>query len=147
MTIREQRAQALVEHWLGNARKMRAVGELEAAHLELLKAKELGPTNEAVAAEMAELRRIYTPPAKINYDGAQRRFPQIAEQRAKAMVDYQLQTANKLISKRDYKGAAEELRRAELAIEAKQDIDWGDLPQQVKQAQEKVKILVDALAG
>ena len=51
-TVADQRNAALVEYWLDHARKLRSRGELQAAKLELLKAKELAPRNDDVRRQL-----------------------------------------------------------------------------------------------
>lgn len=137
-TIAEQRAAALAEHWLENARKLRASGKLQAAKLELLKAKDVAPGNQVVTAKLAELRAELGEPAPDSANPAgSMRMPVIAAQRARAMVQWQLQSAQGCMVNKDYTGAIEKLRGAALQIRGKNDIDWGDLPAQVKAAREK----------
>lgn len=145
-TVAEQRAQALVENWLDNARKLRTRGELQAAKLELLKAKDLAPRNETVAAQLAAVQAELGEPAGITKDYADEvmRLQRIAEERARATVQSQVQNAQQRMSDKDYAGAIEELRRAALGIQIKKDIDWANLPAQVQGAREEAERLYDA---
>ena len=145
-TVAQQRAAALVEHWLDNARRLRTRGELQAAKLELLKAKDLAPRNETVAAQLAAVQAELGEPAGVvkDYSDEVMRLQAIAEERARATVTTQLQTAQQRMSDKDYAGAIEELRRAALGIEIKRDVDWADLPAQVQSARDEAERLYDA---
>ncbi len=143
--VAEQRAAALVAHWLENARKLRTRGELQAAKLELLKAKRLAPRNETVAAQLAAIQAELGEPAGVikDYVDEVMRLQAIAEERARATVQSQLQDAQQRMSDKDYAGAIDELRRAALGIEIK-DIDWGAIPAQVQSARDEAERLYDA---
>lgn len=145
-TVAQQRAAALVEHWLDNARRLRTRGELQAAKLELLKAKNLAPRNDTVASELAAVMAELGEPAGVVKDYADEvmRLQTIAEQRARATIESQLQKAQERMSDKDYAGAIEELRRAALGIEIKTDVDWQDLPEQVQNARDEAERLYDA---
>ena len=139
-TVAEQRATALAEHWLGNARKLHASGDLQAAKLELLKANEVAPNNQAVATELAALQAALGEPVGFKpVPERTTRMPAIAEQRARAIVQWELESAQTCMAGKDYTGAIDRLRGAALQIKAKNDIDWGDLPAQVKAATEKAE--------
>ena len=144
-SVAEQRTEALLAHWLANARKLRASGELEAARLELLQAKEIAPRNQTVAAELAAVIAEIGVPAGRIWEGGIRQ-PAIAEQRARAVVQFHLKSAQQRMTDKDYAGAIDELRKAELEIKLKNDIDWGDLPAQVQVALKKAEGLNDAQA-
>lgn len=147
-SVADQRAAALVEHWLDNARKLRARGELQAAKLELLKALRLAPRNETVAAQLAAVQAELGEPAGIikDYGDEVMRLQGIAEERARATVQSQLQDAQQRMSDKDYAGAIENLRRAALGIQIKNDIDWAGLPAQVQSARDEAERLYDAQA-
>jgi tetratricopeptide (TPR) repeat protein len=136
-TVAEQRRDALVGYWLENARKLRVNGKLEDARSELMKAREMAPNDAGVAAELAAVRAELGPAGADLMSG-------IAKQRAVAHVQFQLQTAEQLMAQKNYAGAIEALRRAELAIEMAHEADWGDLPAQVKAARAKAERLKDA---
>ena len=55
-TVADQRKAVLVANWIDNARKLRTRGQLQAAKLELLKAKDLAPSNEQVRSELAAVQ-------------------------------------------------------------------------------------------
>lgn len=143
LTIAEQRAAALAEHWLQSARKLRANGDLARAYAELVQAERAAPDNQAVAAEMAELLKVYTPDKPAVRKPAVRkpspRMSRIAQQRAVAMVEYQLRTALQRTAQKDYDGALEQLREAEQGIARHKTIDWGDLEAKIRAAQADAK--------
>jgi hypothetical protein len=141
-----ERRRALVVHWLANARKLRAQGELQAARLELLKAKDMAPRNQLVAADLATLKAEIGIPAGVtsDFDGSPMRLTSIAAVRARATVQHQLQIAQQRMSDKDYAGAVDELRRAALGIKIKDDIDWGEQSAQVQDALARAQHLHDA---
>ncbi|MGK0156579.1 MAG: hypothetical protein ACI9SE_003548 [Neolewinella sp.] len=141
-----ERRRALVVHWLANARKLRAQGELQAARLELLKAKDMAPRNQLVAADLATLKAEIGIPDGVTSvnDGALMRLTSIAAVRARATVQHQLQIAQQRMSDKDYAGAVDELRRAALGIKIKNDIDWGEQSAQVQDALARAQHLHDA---
>lgn len=144
--VRAERRRALVVHWLANARKLRAQGELQAAYLELLKAKDMAPRNQLVAADLATLKAEIGIPAGVmsDFDGSPMRLTSIAAVRARATVQHQLQIAQQRMSDKDYAGAVDELRRAALGIKIKNDIDWGEQSAQVQDALARAQRLHDA---
>ena len=135
-SIADQRKVVLVTHWLDNARKLRMRGELQAAKLELLKAKDLSPTNEQVRSELAAVQaELGEPIGVITTLGDEvMRMQKISEERARATVQTQLQNAQQEMANKNFAGAVEELRRASLAIEIKSDMDWMGLSAQVATA-------------
>ena len=145
-SVADQRSKALVEHWLENARKLRTRGELQAAKLELLKAKGLAPRNDTVRAQLSAVQAELGEPVGVeaDFNDEVMRLQQISEQRARATVQHQLQTAQQRMADKDYAGAIEELRRAGLGIEIKNDLDWQGLPAQVQTARDEAERLYDA---
>ncbi|MCC7397169.1 MAG: hypothetical protein IT455_08905 [Planctomycetes bacterium] len=135
LSIEEQRRHALVQSYLEVAQSLRANGQLQAAKLELLKAKDLAPGNAGVLTLLASVQaELGEPVGTINdYATEQMRLQQIGEERARAEVRTQLQTARQNMADKNFAGAIEELRRAALNIEVK-EMDWMDLPQQVHTA-------------
>ncbi len=144
-TVADQRKKVLVANWLDNARKLRMRGELQAAKLELLKAKDLSPTNEQVRSELAAVQAELGEPVGVitTYGDEVMRLQKISEERARATVQSQLQTAQQQMADKDFAGAIEELRRAQLAIEIKGDVDWMGLPAQVDDAKAAAERLYD----
>jgi len=144
-TVADQRRVALVEHWLENARKLRTRGELEAAQLELLKAKDMAPRNENVRAQLSAVQAELGLPTGVQKDFGDEvmRLQRISEERARATVQNQLQTAQQHMSDKNYAGAIDELRRAALGIEIKNDIDWMGLPAKVQTAKDEAERLYD----
>lgn len=144
-TVADQRRAALVEHWLENARKLRTRGELQAAQLELLKAKDIAPRNENVRAQLSAVQAELGLPAGVQKDFGDEvmRLQRISEERARATVQKQLQTAQQHMSDKNFAGAIDELRRAALGIEIKNDIDWMGLPAQVESAKDEAERLYD----
>lgn len=141
--VREERRQALVTQYLRSAQALRSNGDLGAAKLELLKAKELSPGNQEVLSLLASVQaELGEPAGRVNnYADEQLRLRQIGEERARATVQTQLQKAQQAVADRNYAGAIEELRVAALTIEVKDDVDWQDLPQQVRTAQAEAERL------
>jgi len=144
-TIADQRKAVLVANWLNNARELRMRGELQAAKLELLKAKDASPTNEQVRSELAAVQAELGEPVGVitTYGDEVMRLQKIAEERARASVQTQLQTAQQQMADKNFAGAIEELRRAQLTIEYKEDVDWMGLPAQVTAAKDEAERLYD----
>ena len=143
--VAEQRKAVLVANWLDNARKLRMQGELQAAKLELLKAKDMAPANERVRSELAAVQAELGEPIGVltTYGDEVVRLQKIAEERARSTVQTQLQSAKQHMADKDFAGAIEELRRAALAIEIKSDVDWMGLPAQVDAAKAEAERLYD----
>lgn len=143
--VSEERRRALVANYLANAQGLRANGKLEAAKSELLKAKELAPGNDEVRTLLASVQAELGEPAGriVNYQDEQVRLRQIGEERARASVAMQLREAREAMAAKNYAGALEQLRLASLAIELKDDYDWGGLQQQVGEASAEAERLYD----
>ncbi|MBX3461759.1 MAG: hypothetical protein KF830_01195 [Planctomycetes bacterium] len=143
--VRQERRDALVANYLVTAQNLRANGNLEAAKRELLKAKELAPGNDEVRTLLASVQAELGEPAGrvVTYGEEQMRLRQIGEERARASVAMQLQTARQAMAAKNYAGALEELRLAGLAIQLKEDCDWGSLPQDVESTRVEAERLYD----
>lgn len=143
--VRSEYTAALVAKYLENAEKLRANGKLEAARRELINAYELNPGNEQVRTQLTAVQAELGEPAGriTKYSEEALRLRQIAEERARSSVTMQLQRAQELVDAKDYAGASEELRVAALQIELKDDMDWKDLPAQVKKARAEAESLYD----
>ncbi len=142
-TIDQQRRQALVEKYLEVAGSLRMDGKLDAALHELLKAKELAPENPKVRDMIAAVRAEQGAPVGgvIDYGGEMVRQRQIAEERAKAEVSHKLQNAREMMNQANYAGAIDELKQAQLAIQVRDEVAWGELPGSVQ------NLLADAEKG
>jgi len=134
--VRDERAKALLDTYLRAARSLRANGDLGAAKMELLKAKEVAPANEEVLSLLTAVQYELGEPAGrvTTWADEQMRLRQIGEERARTTVQGQLQKAQSMMAERNFAGAIEELRVAALTIQVKDDIDWQALPQQVAAA-------------
>ena len=131
--VQSERRAALIQNYLATAQSLRSKGELQAAKLELLKAKELNPNDDQVRTQLASVQAELGEPAGsiVTYAEEQARLRQIGEQRARVNVEMQLQKAKAAMADRNFAGAIEELRLAALTIELKDQVDWMDLPAQV----------------
>ncbi|MCB9879736.1 MAG: hypothetical protein H6835_19245 [Planctomycetes bacterium] len=131
--VEAERNAELVKHWLENAQELRMRGQLQAAKMELLKARQVAPADDEVRLQLSAVQAELGEPAGTvtNIADEWMRRQQLAEERARATVQNQLQSAGQAIADKDYAGAVEELRRADLAIEIKSDMDWMGLPEQV----------------
>lgn len=143
--IARQRDLALVEWKLENARTLRTRGELQAAKRELLVAYELAPNNESVRAQLAAVQAELGEPAGVAKDFGDEvmRLQAISEERARASVQSQLQTAQQRMADKDYAGAIDELSRAMVAFEIKNNLDWMTLPEEVASAKADAERLYD----
>ncbi|MBL8727805.1 MAG: hypothetical protein JNM25_05205 [Planctomycetes bacterium] len=143
--VSDERRRALVAHYLETAKGLRANNQLEAAKSELLKAKELAPGNEDVRLLLASVQAELGEPAGriVSYADEQMRLRTIGEERARASVSMQLQSAREKMASKNYAGALEELRLASLAIQLKDDFDWGDLTDQVQATHAEAERLYD----
>jgi type II secretory pathway component GspD/PulD (secretin) len=143
--VRDERTRALVEHYLTAARTLRSNGDLGAAKMELLKAKELAPANAEVLSLLTAVQyELGEPPGRVTtWADEQLRLQQIGEERARTTVQSQLQNARAMMASSNFAGAIEELRVAALTIDVKPDVDWQDLPQQVRAAQAQAEQLYE----
>lgn len=143
--VADERRDALVTNYLQTAQALRTNGKLEAAKSELLKAKELAPTNEEVRTLLAAVQAELGEPAGrvVTWADEQMRLRQIGEDRARSDVQAQLQKAEQALAAKNYAGAIEDLRVAALTIELKDDIDWMDLRDRVARAKGEAEKLYD----
>lgn len=144
--VQNERRDALVANYLRNAQTLRSNGDLGAAKFELLKAKELSPGNQDVLTLLASVQaELGEPVGRVNdFADEAVRLRLIGEERARTTVQTQLQKAQQMSSEKDFAGAIEELRVAALAIQVKDDMDWGTLPADVAQAQKQAEANYDA---
>lgn len=142
--VAEQRRAALVVHWLANARKLQAEGELARAHLELLKARDLEPRNEAVLRELAALEPRL-PPRRTSWppEGGQR-LRVIEDERARALIAVRLRAVEDQVRDRDYAGALQALRGIESKIRLDKRVDWREVPGDVSKRIAQVEALQKA---
>lgn len=144
----DERTRMLVAHWLENARRLRERGDdasLRAAKEELLKAINYAPNNSQVQAELRAVQaELGEPVGNIGGWGDEvARMQRINEERSRSLVTDQLQNAQQMIAAKNYAGALDELAKARLAIQIKQDIDWQDLPQRVESMRAEAEALYD----
>ncbi|MFM1874038.1 MAG: hypothetical protein RL398_3460, partial [Planctomycetota bacterium] len=134
--VKAERRAALVQSYVATAQSLRSKGELQAAKMELLKAKDLNPNDDQVRSLLASVQAELGEPAGLvtTYGEEAARLRDIGEQRARANVEMQLQKAEAAMSDRNYAGAIEDLRLAALTIELKDQVDWKDLPGKVDSA-------------
>lgn len=143
--VQNERRDALVANYLRNAQTLRSNGDLNAAKFELLKAKELSPGNQDVLTLLASVQaELGEPVGRINdFADEAVRLRLIGEERARTTVQTQLQKAHQMSGEKDFAGAIEELRVAALAIQVKDDMEWGTLPADVAQAQKQAEASYD----
>ena len=143
--VQTQRRAALVENYVRNAQALRSNGDLAAAKFELLKAKELSPTNQDVLTLLASVQaELGEPVGRVNdFADESVRLRMIGEDRARAAVQTQLRKAQDLSTEKNFAGAIEELRIAALTIQVKSDMDWGSLGQDVDAAKAKAEAAYD----
>lgn len=135
--ITRERTKALVENYLQAAQSLRRNGDLEAAKRELLKAKEYAPANPEVLSLLSAVQAELGEPigTQVSWSEEQLRLRTIGEERARSDVQSAMQRAKDHIEAKRYPLAIEDLRVAALVIEAKNDMNWGDLPAQVQAMQ------------
>lgn len=143
--VRDERRDALVAKYLETAQALRTNGNLEAAKDQLLKAKDLSPTNESVRTLLASVQAELGEPAGriVTYADDQMRLRQIGEDRARSSVQTQMQKAQQSMDEKNYAGAIEDLRVAALTMELKDEVDWMDLRQQVAKVKADAEKLYD----
>jgi type II secretory pathway component GspD/PulD (secretin) len=143
--VRVEREKALIDNYLRVARDLRRNGDLQAARLEVLRAKELAPANQEVLALLASLQaEIGEPTGRVTTLAMeQARLQQVGEDRARSEVSSRLQNAQQMIGERNYAGAIEQLRVAQLTIDVKRDMEWGSLTQQVQASRTEAERLYD----
>ena len=144
--VSTDRRKALVEHLLQNAQRLRSNGDLSAAKLELLKAKDLAPGSEEVRTLLSSVQAELGEPVGTinNFHAEMVRQQDIGRERLRADVRTKLQKADDAIALRNYSTAIEELRLASLQIELKDDMDWQGLGQQVSAKKAEAEKLFDA---
>lgn len=145
LQLQRERNQALVDHYLRAARALRAGGQQAAAKLELLKAKEYAPANPEVLSELAAVQAELGEPVgtRSSWSEEQLRLRTIGEERARSDVQSAMQRAQDHLTAKRYPLAIEELRVAALVIEAKADMNWGDLQSKVQSMQSEAGSLYD----
>lgn len=144
--VQAERRAALVQNFLATAQSLRAKGELRAAKMELLKAKELNPNDDQVRTILASVQAELGEPEGLatTYGEEAARLRDIGEQRMRANVEMQIQKAAAAMADRNFAGALEELRIAALTIELKDQVDWQDLPGKVQAAKAEADKAYDA---
>ncbi len=143
--VRDQRRDALVAKYIENAEGLRSKGQLEAARSELIRAKDLSPTNEQVRSLLASVQAELGEPAGrvVTFTDEQRQLQHIGEERARADVQARIQKAEKQVADKNYSGAIEELRQAALLIRVRDNTDWADLPGRVATAKANAEKMLD----
>jgi general secretion pathway protein D len=143
--LRAERERALVDNYLRVARELRRNGDLGAARFELLRAKELAPANPDVLALLASVQaELGEPSGRITtLAQEQARREQIGNERMRADVSTKLQSAQQLMGDRNYAGALEQLRTAQLTIDIRPEMEWGGLAQQVQNMRTEAERLYD----
>lgn len=136
--VQRERNKALVDNYLQAAQTLRRNGDLAAAKLELLKAKEYAPANPEVLSLLSAVQAELGEPigTQVSWSEEQLRLRTIGEERARSDVQSAMQRAKDHLEAKRYQLAIEELRVAALVIEAKKDdMNWGELPAQVQAMQ------------
>lgn len=131
--VARERRRALVDNYIRSAQSLRSNGDLQAAKMELLKAKDLAPTNQEMLTLLASVQAELGEPVGLvdNWHDEQMRLRLIGHERARTTVQTQMQNAQAMMAERNFSGAIEELRIAAVSIEVNDDIDWQDLGQKV----------------
>jgi hypothetical protein len=143
--LRAERERALIDTYLRNARDLRRNGDVQAARLEVLRAKEIAPANPEVLGLLASIQAELGEPAGLVTSLAQeqQRLQSIGEERARADVSGKLQSAQQMMAERNFAGAIEQLRVAQLTIDVRREMDWGNLSQQVQSTRTEAERLYD----
>jgi tetratricopeptide (TPR) repeat protein len=133
-TLEAQRRAALAEKYYETAQALRLEGKLDAALSELLKAKEMQPENAQILNLLTAVRAELGHPAERADDwrNDQERWMRINHERARAAVQNNLQTARNAMAESNFVSAIDTLRIANLTIQTQDQVDWADLPDQVK---------------
>lgn len=161
--VDRQRRRALAERGLEAAKALRSNSDLVSAKSELLKILELLRSDTATqAAGLVELRDearslLAAVQAELGepiglaqtWQEEQQRLRKIGEERARADVMSAMQRAKDRLegatSTQNTSAAIEELRIAALTIQTKSDMNWGELPTQVRELQDEAASAHDAL--
>ena len=131
--IDRQRTRLLVENMISNAERMIGNGQLDNARLELLKAQSLAPNNERVLGLLRSVHsELRLPEPSGNFAENQQRLYQIRQERHRAEVSSLLDEAKGAAEAQDFDRALRALRRANLNVQIGEDIEWGDLDEQVR---------------
>jgi len=140
------RRKALVEKYLEVGQRLRAEGKLDAAMMELLRAKELDENNEQVRNLIAAVSAEQGNPVgtALSFHDEQERLAQIQADRRRSAVNEKLQVARDQMASKNYAGAVDSLRLANLDIEVATEQDWGSLPAQVVSLKTEAEKKLDA---
>jgi len=140
------RRKALVEKYLEVGQRLRAEGKLDAAMMELLRAKELDENNEQVRNLIAAVSAEQGNPVgtALSFHDEQERLAQIQADRRRSAVNEKLQGARDQMASMNFAGAVDSLRLATLDIEVANEQDWGSLPAQVASLRAEAEKKLDA---
>src|SRR5262245_28811785 len=119
LTLDQQRRQALVAKYVEVGERLRADDKLDAALHELLKAKELAPTDQKVLELIAAVQAARGVPVGgvIDFHTEQVEQQRIAEERSRALVTEKLQRSREAMAGNDFRKAVDELRHARLIVQ------------------------------
>lgn len=136
-TVQEQRSRLLVEVFLENADRLRAQGTvqgLEAARIELLKARELMPTDARVNERLQLVNAELDLPAATaeTFGEEMEKQGEVNAQRRRSEVRSLLDSGNVALDQQNYRKAIEDGERALLTIQTSRFIEWGDLQGQAQ---------------
>lgn len=140
----QERNRVLVEKMIERADQLLRNGKAEAAQLEILKAQSRDPNNERV---MGLLRAINAelgirPPAG-SFGENEAQLYRIQQERARAEVTALISEARGAADAENYDEALRVLHRASLNIEIGENIDWGQLDEQVSALTDEISAARD----
>ncbi len=133
--VAAQRNKALVEKYIDDAETLRRQGHLEAARLQILKAKDREPANKQVQSILRMLNIELKIPggSADNFAVTQLQLEQINSQRRKSEVSGLIDSGRQSIDAKDFGRAISVLRRAVLNVEIGSNISWGELETQARE--------------
>lgn len=140
----EQKTYVLVLTYLENARAFEERLDLPAAERELIKARDLDPTNRVVLDTLRQIQALMGKPVgevrSLAISAAERYEAQRQQMRILAMVD--LEQAKRLIDMGDYTMAAALARGVVNRVNwSRQDVAWGDIASNAKQLLSRAEAL------
>ncbi|MDA0372689.1 MAG: hypothetical protein O2865_02785 [Planctomycetota bacterium] len=147
--IEAQRRSILLEQYIENAERLRSLGTpsgLEAAQLELLKAREISAEDERVVRLLGVIAAELGLPAATteSFADEQERLEKVSQERRKAEVASLLDSGNRALADKNYGRAIEDFRRAMLHIELGRYVSWGDLEARTREALARAESTRDA---
>ncbi|MHC5062677.1 MAG: type II secretion system protein GspD [Planctomycetota bacterium] len=131
-SLAQERNRFLVQRYLAEADRLEGEGNTEGARMELLKARELDPSNDTVLARLRGMNADL-PQAEGAESLAEnfQRLKEINAQRHRAEVIGMIDSGNAALDQGNFDRAIDLARQAQLNIDIGESINWGNLEDRV----------------